>query len=154
MKKVEAFEPWIFLFFGAFHLHRVWGLLDRESYARFWVDMMENQGWFYFLLMGVLAGLCVLGIIAFFKNRHQNAWWRWIYVMGGSYVLFDLCAILTKWELWHQLILRMYDTEAAYWNLLWFFFILMGGAAFALGINLLVDRLKKQAPDCLSQMDN
>ncbi len=31
-KKILAFEPWFFIFFGLFHLHRIWGLIDRNSY--------------------------------------------------------------------------------------------------------------------------
>ena len=137
MKKVAPFEPWIFIFFGVFHLHRIWGLLDRESYASFWINILENKNWLYFLLMGLLAILCMMGIITFFKNFRQNDWWRWIYVFGGSYVLFDLFAIITEWELWHQLILKMYDITSPYWNLLWISFILMGGAVLILGIKLL-----------------
>lgn len=93
MKKIEVYEPYFFLFFGLFHLHRIWGLVDRESYASFWVGVMENKGIFYFVLMGILAVLCILGIRIFFKNLHNNYWWRWIYLFGGSYVLFDLLAI-------------------------------------------------------------
>ena len=136
MKKIETFEPWIFLFFGVFHLHRIWGLFDRESYASFWIATMEQKSWFYFLLLGILAILCVLGIMAFLKNLHHNYWWRWIYVFGGGYVLFDLFAIVTGWKVWHQLILRMFDVNAPYWNLLWLLFIVMGGAVFLLGIKL------------------
>ena len=138
MKKIEAFEPWIFLFFGVFHLHRIWGLFDREAYVVFWIAVMERKNWFYFLLLGILAILCVLGIVVFLKNLHHNYWWRWIYVFGGGYVLFDLFAIATGWEFWRQLILRMFDVNAPYWNLLWLLFILMGGAVFLLGMKLLM----------------
>lgn len=140
MRKIERFEPWIFIFFGFFHLHRIWGLIDRKSYADFWIRIMEDRGWFYFLLMGILAVLCILGIKTFIKNLNHNYWWRWIYVFGGGYVLFDLFAILTGWKLWHELIIRMYDVTAFYWNLLWFMFILLGGVIFILGIKLLLDR--------------
>ena len=138
MKKIETFEPWIFLLFGVFHLHRIWGLFDRESYASFWIATMEQKSRFYYLLLGILAILCVLGIMVFLKNLHHNYWWRWIYVFGGGYVLFDLFAIVTGWEFWHQLILKMYDVNASYWNLLWLLFILMGGAVFLLGTRLLI----------------
>ena len=67
MKKIEIFEPWVFIFFGAFHLHRIWGLFDRKSYADFWIGVMEHKNWFYFLLMGILAILCILGIKTFLK---------------------------------------------------------------------------------------
>ncbi|MGN0461075.1 MAG: hypothetical protein ACI4HZ_01370, partial [Ruminococcus sp.] len=62
-KKIFIFEPWFFIFFGLFHLHRIWGLIDRYSYAEFWTGVLENKGLFYFVLMGILAILCVLGII-------------------------------------------------------------------------------------------
>lgn len=143
MQKIEIFEPWVFLFFGVFHLHRIWGLFDRKSYADFWIGVMEHKDWFYFLLMGILAILCVLGIKTFIRNLKHNYWWRWIYVFGGGYVLFDLFAILTGWKLWHELIMKMYDVTASYWNLLWLMFVLMGGAVFILGIKLLVDRFRQ-----------
>lgn len=142
MKKIELFEPWFFMFFGVFHLHRIWGLFDRKSYADFWIGIMEHKGWFYYLLMGFLAILCILGIKTFLKNFHNNYWWRWIYIFGGSYVLFDLFAIATGLEFWHKLILQMYDISASYWNILWFLFIIMGGAVFILGIKLLKDMHK------------
>ena len=62
MKKIEVYEPYFFLFFGIFHLHRIWGLIDRKSYAAFWVSVMENKGIFYFLLMGILCMTQILGI--------------------------------------------------------------------------------------------
>ena len=140
MKKIYSFEPWFFMFFGLFHVHRIWGLFDRKSYATFWIGIMENKGVFYFTLMGILAALCVLGIVTFLKNLHQNYWWRWIYLFGGAYVLFDLFAIATGLEFWHKLLLAMFDVAAPYWNLLWGGFIVMGGAVFVLGVKLLCDR--------------
>lgn len=137
MRKISAFEPWFFLFFGLFHLHRIWGLFDRKSYADFWLGMMENKGAFYYIVMGVLAALCVLGIGTFFKNLRRNYWWRWVYVLGGCYLLFDLSAIAAGLEFWSQLLLKMYDISAPYWTALWLAFILMGGASFALGLCLL-----------------
>ncbi len=140
MKQIAAFEPWVFIFFGTFHLHRIWGLFDRKSYADFWLDVLEHKNLFYFVLMGLLAVLCVLGLKTFLKNLRHNYWWRWIYVFGGGYVLFDVIAILIGWEFWHELILKMYDISASYWNILWSLFVLMGGAVFTLGIKLLVNR--------------
>ena len=142
MKKIEIWEPWFFLFFGVFHLHRIWGLLDPKSYADFWLGIMENKGALYYLTMGVLAALCIWGIGIFIKKRHHNFWWRWVYVFGGGYVLFDLFAIMVGLEFWHGLILKMYDINAPYWNLLWSFFIVLGGLSFALGVTLLLKRRK------------
>lgn len=140
MKKIYSLEPWFFLFFGVFHLHRIWGLIDRESYAEFWIGIMIDKGIFYFALMGVLAVLCILGITIFCKNLHQNYWWRWIYLGGGSYLLFDLFAIVVGLEFWNKILLWMFDTTSPYWNLLWGGFIVMGGAVFVLGCSLLKKR--------------
>lgn len=76
MKEIYSYEPWFFIFFGLFHLHRIWGLVDRDAYATFWINVMERKGIFYFGLMGILTVLCVLGIITFFKNLRYNYWWR------------------------------------------------------------------------------
>ena len=140
MKKVKAFEPWFFLFFGLFHLHRIWALFDREGYADFWMSFMEEKGFFYYGLMGLLTVLCLLGIGVFFKNRHHNFWWRWIYLLGGGYLLFDLFAIAAGWKFWQALLKNMFDTQAAYWNVLWTAFILLGAAVFVLGLSLLKRR--------------
>lgn len=94
MKKIEFYEPWFFLLFGVFHLHRIWGMIDRKSYADFWIGILESRNVFYYGLMVVLAMLCFLGIICFFKNIHYNYWWRWIYIAGGGYLLFDLFAAI------------------------------------------------------------
>jgi len=138
MKKIYCYEPWFFLFFGVFHLHRIWGLVDRTSYAAFWINVLENKGMIYFVLMGVLAFLCILGMITFFKNLHHNYWWRWIYLFGGGYVLFDLFAIAIGLDVWHKLLMAMFDVTAPYWNLLWGGFVILGGAVFVLGCRLLV----------------
>ena len=119
--KIAWYEPLFFLFFGAFHLHRVWGLADRESYAAFW--------------LGVLAG-----VAPFFRNWGRNPWWRWIYLFGGSYVLFDLLAIAAGLSFWHSLLAWMFDVTSPCWNFLWGFFVLLGGASAALGLSLLVRR--------------
>ena len=136
MKRVLFFEPWFFPFFGVFHLHRIWGLIDRHSYARFWLEVMESRNLFYYFLMGFLSILCIFGIVTFFQNRGNNYWWRWIYLFGGGYVLFDLFAIATGLKFWNRLLTLMFDTNAWYWNYLWSFFILMGAAVFALGCHV------------------
>ena len=137
VKKIYSWEPWFFMFFGLFHLHRIWALVDRESYASFWMGIMANKGIVYFGIMGILAALCVLGIVTFIKNRKSNYWWRWIYIFGGSYVLFDLFAIATGMKFWSRLLQMMYDTNSAYWNFIWLFFIFLGGCVFVLGVRLL-----------------
>lgn len=37
------------MIFGLFHLHRIWGLIDRNSYADFWMGVLESKGLFYFI---------------------------------------------------------------------------------------------------------
>ncbi|CEH33801.1 hypothetical protein [Romboutsia lituseburensis] len=138
--KIEIYEPYFFIFFGLFHMHRIWAILDRESYASFWINIMNKKGLFYYTLMGILATLCISGIITFIKNIHHNYWWRWIYIFGGSYVLFDLFAIVTGLDFWKQLLLAMFNTEAGYWNILWTPFIILGCATFILGVTLLKKR--------------
>ncbi len=139
-KTILVWEPWFFIFFGLFHLHRIWGLIDRHSYAKFWIGLLEEKGIIYFVIMGILAILCILGIVTFCKNLHNNYWWRWIYVFGGVYVLFDLLAIATGLEFWKKLLLLMFDVNSSYWNIVWSFFILLGGFVFVLGIKLLIQR--------------
>ena len=139
-KKILVWEPWFFMAFGLFHLHRIWGLIDRNSYAGFWMSVLENKGLFYFVLMGILAMLCILGVVTFVQNRHNNYWWRWIYLFGGSYVLFDLFAIAVGLEFWNRLLLWMFDVNSIYWNAVWLFFVLLGGFVFVLGIKLLIQR--------------
>lgn len=139
-KKVLIWEPWFFMTFGLFHLHRIWGLIDRDSYAGFWMGVLESKGLFYFTLMGVLAGLSVLGIFTFTKCRGNNYWWRWIYLFGGAYVLFDLYAIAAGLEFWNKLLLWIFDIDSIYWNAVWLFFVLLGGLSFLLGMKLLEQR--------------
>ncbi len=52
-KEIKVYEPVFFIFFGIFHLHRIWGLIDREAYSKFWIDVMKSKGMFYYFLMGV-----------------------------------------------------------------------------------------------------
>ena len=142
MKRIFAWEPWFFIFFGVFHMHRIWALIDRQSYADFWMGIYEEKGVTYFILMGLLVGLCILGIVTFIRERKANYLWRWIYVFGGAYVLFDLFAIAIGLEVWKKLLSAMFDTSSALWNPIWLLFIVLGCAVFALGIRLLVIRKK------------
>lgn len=141
-KKAECFEPWFFLFFGVFHLHRIWGLMDRNAYAGFWLRVMEEKGGFYYLLMGSLGVLCLLGIVTFFRNLHCNFWWRWIYLFGGGYLLFDLFAIAAGLTFWQEVLRWMFDVSNPCWNAVWLAFIFLGGAVFMLGVKLLLERRK------------
>ena len=143
LKRIYFWEPYFFIFFGLFHMHRIWALIDRSSYASFWLGIMGNKGLPYFLIMGILAGLCIVGIITFIRERKANYFWRWIYLFGGAYVLFDLFAIAIGLEVWQKLLTFMFDVDSPYWNLIWGFFILLGTAVFVLGIVLMVKKKKK-----------
>ena len=134
---IHWFEPWFFLLFGLFHLHRVWGLLDRDAYSAFWLGVLEGQGALYFTLMGLLAALCLAGLWAFVRHRREGVWWRWIYVLGGGYVLWDLFAIAAGLDFWQNLLYSMFDTALPCWDVLWGGFVLLGAGAFALGLALL-----------------
>ena len=80
------------------------------------------RDYFIFGLMGLLAALCILGMITFVRNLHNNYWWRWIYLLGGVYVLFDLFAIAAGLEFWNGGFLRwMFDVKSSYWNIVWMF---------------------------------
>ena len=54
--------------------------------------------------------------------------------------MFDLFAIAAKPELWHDLLMAMFDVKAWYCNIEWGGFIALGGAAFMQGISLLIKR--------------
>ncbi len=135
--QLHWFEPWFFLFFGLFHLHRIWGLVDRRSYAAFWLGVLEERGPLYFCLMGLLAALCLGGLWAFFRHRGRNPWWRWLYVFGGGYVLWDLFAIAAGLGFWRELLNAMFDITSPFWNFLWGGFAALGGGVFLLGLRLL-----------------
>lgn len=136
-KKINFWEPYFFIVFGIFHLHRVWALIDRNGYSNFWLKILNNKGILYFAIMGILSFLCILGIITFIKNLNHNYWWRWIYLFGGSYLLFDLCAILFKFDFWYKILNTMFDVNSPYWNYIWLVFILLGLFSFSLGIILI-----------------
>lgn len=139
-KKIEWGESWFFIIFGLFHIHRIWGLIDRTNYANFWMGLLETRGVIYFIIMGILALLCILGIITFIKNRRSNYWWRWIYIFGGVYVLFDLVAIELGFDFWYKLLNFMFDVQSPYWNIIWSFFIILGIFSFILGISILKEK--------------
>jgi len=141
--KIYWFETIFFLFFGIFHLHKIWGLFDRNRYATYWLSVMTNKDIIYYLLMIILITLCIVGIIVFIKSKSNNYWWRWIYIFGGGYVLFDISAITLEISWWNSLLQFMFDVNNPYWNIIWGLFILMGLLSFVLG--LYIFKLNKQS---------
>ena len=145
MKTVKPYEPWFFIFFGFFHLHRVWGLVNRKAYSEFWIQAMVQKGAIYYVLMGLLAIPCIMGIATFIRYPHDRYWWRWMYLFGGGYVLFDLVMIATEQLFWRRLILQMFDITAPYWNALWLTFVILGAASLTLGVVLLLQYRKRRS---------
>jgi len=135
--RVYWYEAIFFLFFGVFHLHRIWGLFDKNGYATYWLFVMKDKDIIYYLLMIVLVALCVAGIIVFVKNKSNNYWWRWIYIFGGGYVLFDIFAITLEISWWNNLLQFMFDINNQYWDIIWGLFILIGLFSFILGVYIL-----------------
>ena len=115
------------------------GLIDRQSYADFWLGLVQRRGFVYYALTGVLAAACIYGIVMFFRNLRHNYWWRWIFIFGGGYVLFDLFAFAVGWSVWQELLLKMFDVNAWYWNIEWGGFIMLGAFSLILGIKIRMD---------------
>ena len=143
--KIVWFEPIFFLFFGVFHLHRIWGLFDRNNYSRFWLSIMSSREWFFYVSMVILSAFCIAGIVVFVKNKRKNYWWRWIYIFGGIYLLFDLFAITIRLEVWENLLYQMFDITNSYWNILWGGFILLGLVSLVIGILIFKERRTVQS---------
>ena len=139
--KIYLVEPIFFLFFGLLHLHRIWAFIDRDGYTGFWRLLIETRNWFYFVMMGAMSILCIIGIVIFINSRGQNQWWRWVYIFAGGYVLFDLSAIAIGLGFWRYLLYWMFGTANPFWNVIWGFFVVLGVASFSLGI-MLIKRLK------------
>ena len=136
ISKIIWFEPVVFIFFGLFHLHRIWAFIDRGGYSEFWISLMENRGVLYFILTGIMSALCVAGIAVFIinANKGKNYWWRWFYIFGGGYVLFDLCAILLRFKIWQNLLYKMFDAANPYWNIIWGTFVSLGLISLLVGV--------------------
>lgn len=141
--KIFWFEPIVFLFFGVFHLHRIWGLIDRNGYSDFWLSVLNKRGLLYYILMGILSVLCIAGVAVFIKNKGKNYWWRWFYVFGGGYVLFDLFAIAIRLSIWENLLNLMFDVTGWYWNIIWVAFIVLGLISLIIGILIIKKMLQK-----------
>lgn len=135
-------EPVFFFAFGLFHLHRIWGLLDRRGYASFWLGLLENKGGVYWGLMGALSVLCIAGLAVLFRCRGRHPWWHWVYLLGGGYVLFDLLAIAAGLEAWQLLLQWMFDADNPAWNWIWGGFSVLGLLSLLLGCYLFYQKQK------------
>ena len=117
-------------------------LFDRNDYSLFWLSIMGNRGCVFYVSMLLLTLLCIAGIAIFVKNKRNNYWWRWFYIFGGLYLLFDLFAITIRLEIWEKMIYQMFDVTNRYWNILWGGFIVLGLVSLFIGISIAKERRK------------
>ena len=143
MKKIQLFEPWFFIAFGVFQLHRIWGLIDEKAYIDFWMNTAGQNSIVYYFIIGVLEILCIMGIITFFKNIHSNYRWRWLYFAGAALILFDLSAISAGSVIGRVLLSAMFGINYLCRRSLLMLLLAAGTFSFILGIDLLVRILKQ-----------
>ena len=77
------------------------------------MNILEEKGVLYYLLMGILAALCLLGMTTFIKTA--------VIISGGGHILgaaVTCCLTYSPWEanllFWRQLLKKMYDASAPY----------------------------------------
>ena len=58
-------ESLVFLFFGLFHIHRIWAFIDSKSYNKFWLNILENRGSFFIILGFSLLIMSIIVILYF-----------------------------------------------------------------------------------------
>jgi hypothetical protein len=119
-------ESLFFLFFGLFHIHRIWAFIDSNSYNKFWLELLANRGTSFFILGLLLFILTITVIIYFIKNFKNRKWWRWIYLFGGIYVIIDIILNLFNNNFIKNIVIKMYTLEQPYYSILWGLFITLG----------------------------
>jgi hypothetical protein len=119
-------ESLVFLFFGLFHIHRIWAFIDSKAYNNFWLGVLDNRGPSFFFLGVLLMILSIVVILYFLKNYKDKKWWRWIYLFGGIYVLFDSILNLLNNNFMINVVIKMYTIAQPYYYILWGLFILLG----------------------------
>jgi hypothetical protein len=119
-------ESLFFLFFGLFHIHRIWAFIDAKAYNDFWLNMLNNRNIFFYIFGVILIILTLAVIIYFLKHYKEKKWWRWIYLFGGGYVLIDCILNLFKNNFIINIVIKMYTLGQPYYNIVWGFFILLG----------------------------
>jgi uncharacterized membrane protein len=119
-------ESLFFLFFGLFHIHRIWAFIDSKSYNNFWLGLLGNRGPSFFFLGILLIIVSIIVILYFLKNYKAKKWWRWIYLLGGIYVSIDSILNLLNNNFIKNVVIKMYTVEQSYYYILWGLFILLG----------------------------
>ena len=129
-------ESLFFLFFGLFHIHRIWAFIDAQSYNSLWLNILENRNTFFYILGILLIIITVIAILFFIKEYKSKKWWRWIYLFGGTYVLIDSILNLLNINIMKNIIMKMYTLKQPYYNILWIIFIIIGVLCIFISIYL------------------
>ena len=119
-------ESLVFLFFGLFHIHRIWAFIDFKSYNKFWLNILENRGSFFIILGFSLLIMSIIVILYFIVNFKNKKWWRWIYLFGGIYLVIDNVLNLFNNNLINNVVIKMYTMKQPYYSILWALFIILG----------------------------
>jgi len=119
-------ESLVFLFFGLFHIHRIWAFIDSKSYNEFWLNILESRGPFLFVLGFLLLIISIIVILYFIKNIKDIKWWRWIYLFGGIYLIIDNILNLLNNDFIKNVIIKMYTIKQPYYSILWGLFLVLG----------------------------
>jgi len=119
-------ESLVFLFFGLFHIHRIWAFIDSKSYNKFWLNILENRGPFFLILGFSLLIMSIIVILYFIVNFKDKKWWRWIYLFGGIYLVIDNVLNLFNNNFINNIVIKMYTMKQPYYSILWGLFIILG----------------------------
>ena len=129
MKLIEnkyRFESLFYLFFGLFHMHRIWAFIDSKTYNDFWLSVLNNRNVLFNILGTILIILSIVLLIYFLNHYKENKWWRWIYLFGGIYVFVDCILNILNNNVIKYVVIKMYTLKQPFYNILWGFFILLG----------------------------
>jgi hypothetical protein len=129
-------ESLVFLIFGLFHTHRIWAFVDSKSYNKFWLNVLEGRGAFFYILGVLLIIMSILLILYFIKCFKNKKWWGWIYLFGGIYLLIDSILNLLGNNFIKNVVIKMYTLKQPYFSILWSLFILIGIISIVLSIYL------------------
>jgi len=119
-------ESLFFLFFGMFHIHRIWAFIDSKSYNNFWLNILESRGQFFYSLGFLILIVSIIVIMYFIKSYKYKKWWRWIYLFGGIYLIIDSVLNILNNNLMKNIIIKMYTIKQPYYSILWGLFIILG----------------------------
>ncbi|MDD6268663.1 MAG: hypothetical protein PUA84_01210 [Oscillospiraceae bacterium] len=151
MKSIQLFEPWFFIAFGVFQLHRIWGLIDEQAYIDFWLNTVGQNSMVYYFIIGILEILCIMGIITFFRNIRRNYRWRMLYFAGAALILADLSAISAGSVMGRFLLSAMFGVNYICRRSLLMLLLAAGTFSFILGTDLLVRILRQYRTKAESQ---